>query len=59
MNVTLFFSVHVTPYMIGLAQTLDRRTLRAESDPLPEVNWCIPLHRDLGRVYGYHINFNL
>ena len=59
MNVILFFSVHVTAYMIGWAQSLDRRISRAGSDPWPEVNWLIPLHRDLRRVYGYHINFHL
>ena len=58
MNVPLFFSVHVTAYMIGCVQSLDRRISRAGSDPSPEVNWFIPLHRDLRRVYGYHINFN-
>ena len=59
MNVTLFFSVHVTAYIIGWAQSLDERISRTGSDPLPEVNWFIPLHRDLRPVYGYHINFNL
>ena len=59
MNVTLFFSVHVTAYMIGWAQSLDMRISRAESDPWPEVNSFIPLHMDLRRVCGYYINFNL
>ena len=43
MNVTLFFSVHVAAYMIGWAQSLDRRMSRAGSDPWPGMNWFIPV----------------
>ena len=59
MNVNLFFGVHVIAYMISYAQSLDRGYHLQEVEPWPEVNWFIPLHRNLRRVCGYDINFNL
>ena len=53
MNVTVFFSVHVTAYMMA-----EPNHLTGEYHA-QEVNWFLPLHRDLRRVYGYHINFHL